>query len=145
MKFIEKIPSELETIPKFRKDLLKKVNNLGLSDEDIFNIDLSLQEALVNAIKHGNKLDKSLLVEVSLEISGKRLVIEVKNQGGGFDPKKIPTPTSQEGLLKTSGRGVFLIKKLMDEVEFFDRGRGIRMIKFLNKENGCECKRRKTE
>jgi serine/threonine-protein kinase RsbW len=129
----EKLPSRLEMIPEFMASFFEKVKSFSFSDDDIFDIRISLEEALVNAVKHGNKFSDTLTVDVSIEIISDKVAITVKNQGKGFDYAKIPDPTSGNNLAKLSGRGVFLIKSLMDTVEFFDCGRGIKMVKFLKK------------
>jgi len=143
MKFSERISSSLELIPDCIARLIKKIKRLSLTEEDLFDIKLCLQEALVNAVKHGNKFDQGLAVEVSVEASGNRLTMQVRDQGEGFDERAVPSPVHTENLTKTSGRGVYLIRNLMDKVEFFDRGRGVKMIKFFKKEIHREPKRRK--
>ena len=144
MNFSERIFSRLELVPDCITRLENKIKRLSLSKEELFDIKLCLQEALVNAVKHGNKLDPSLVVECSVEVSGDRLTIQVRDQGAGFDERAVPSPVHPDNLTKTSGRGVYLIKKLMDEVGFFDRGRVVKMTKFLNKEIHREPKRRET-
>ena len=134
MQISEKLPSSLESIPEFIAALLEKIKDFGVSEEDLFNIKLSLEESLVNAVKYGNKLDPQLFVEVSLEASGGVLTIEVKDQGQGFDFKNVLDPTREENLERTSGRGVFLIKSLMDEVEFSDGGSRLTMKKSINRQ-----------
>jgi len=129
----EKIPSKPEVLPQFASKVIDKIK-IYFRDEDIVNVRLSLEEALVNAMKHGNKMNPDLPVEVYVEVEDKKLVIKVRDQGEGFDFNKLPNPTLDENIKKTSGRGIFLIKNLMDRVEFFDCGRGIKMVKFLNKE-----------
>jgi serine/threonine-protein kinase RsbW len=130
----EDIPSRLNVIPGFTLSLKEKLAHLSLKEEEIFNIQLCLEEALVNAIKHGNKLNPDLSVQVTVEAKDDSVIITVIDQGKGFDSKNIPDPTDTDNLQKLSGRGIFLIKKLMDKVEFFDCGRGIKMIKSLKKE-----------
>lgn len=127
----KKIPSRLDVIPGFLSEFTQKLMPLGLSEEEVFNIKLSLEEAIVNAIKHGNKLDPSLYVEVTAEADNGCLTISVVDQGKGFDFENVADPTHNNNITKLSGRGVFLIRKLMDEVLYFDCGRGIKMIKFL--------------
>lgn len=138
----ETIPSKLEIIPEFISSLLEKIKVLPISEDEIFSIRLSLEEALINAIKYGNKLNQQLWVEINVEFKDKELIIKVKDQGEGFDFKNLPDPTKKDNLKKTFGRGIFLIKKLMDKVEFFDFGRGIKMTKFLKQESPDEDKRR---
>ena len=132
MKIHEKLPSRLELILSFVNKLLEKLKPL-LLEKDVFNIKLSLEEALVNAVKHGNKLRADLFVEVIAEAEDGVLRIKVKDQGEGFDFNNLPNPTQNDNLQKTSGRGIFLIRNLMDKVEFFDCGKGVEMIKFLRR------------
>ena len=131
MKIIEKMPSRLESIPGFISGLLEKMKPLTVSEEEIFGIKLSLEESLVNAIKYGNKMNPGLFVEVSIEAKDDVLSISVKDQGQGFDFENILDPTKEENLERTSGRGIFLIKSLMDEVRFCDGGSKIMMKKSL--------------
>ena len=134
MNIARKLPSRYEVIPKFIEeviDLLKK--EFRITENEIFDIKLVLEESLTNAVKHGNKLDPDLIVDVSIATQGNQLIMNIKDQGKGFDPQDVPDPTAKDKLLRTSGRGVFLIKKLMDEVSYADAGREIKMIKILDK------------
>jgi serine/threonine-protein kinase RsbW len=133
MTILKKIPSSLELIPGFISRFMKEIRILSLGHDDTFDIKLSLEEALVNAIKHGNKMDPEALVEFRADVEDGKLTMKVTNAGPGFDFKSIPDPTALDKLERTSGRGVFLIKKLMDRVEFSDCGRTIKMIKFIHK------------
>jgi len=128
-----RLPNCLENVNIFIKEALDQFGRLSLSQEDIFNLKLSLEEALTNAMRHGNRLDPGLFVDVSVELEDDRLVMKVKDEGAGFDFSKVPDPTHQDNKEKPNGRGVFLIKQLMSEVTFFDGGSGIKMIKFLDK------------
>jgi serine/threonine-protein kinase RsbW len=143
MTLSEKLPSRLELIFEFVNKLIAKIKSLPIEENTIFNIKLSLEEALVNAVKHGNKLNPDLSVEVTLETTDNSLIIKVKDEGKGFDFHNIPDPTQGSNLEKLHGRGIFLIKNLMDEVEFFDCGREIKMIKFFKPGGTDEDKRRK--
>ncbi len=128
----EKLPSRLDNVTLFVTALLRKLESLPLSEEELFDIKLCLDEALINAIKHGNKFNDHLPVEVKVTAGKEELVIEITDQGVGFDFTKIPNPTEKNNIHKNSGRGVFLIKKLMDRVEHFNCGRTIKMVKSLN-------------
>jgi serine/threonine-protein kinase RsbW len=132
MRISEKLPSRLDIISIFVTALMDKLKKSGLNKDELFDVKLCLEEALINAMKHGNKFDPKLEVEVELEAKDGILSIEVRDQGEGFDFTKIPNPTEKDNLHKNSGRGVFLIKKLMDDVRHFDCGRKIKMVKFLN-------------
>jgi len=130
----EKIPSCLQLIPEFIAALIEKIRPFSIEKD--FNIKLCLEEALINAIRHGNKLDPDLFVNVTIKIDNSCLIIKVVDQGQGFDFGSISDPTEPGHLKKPSGRGIFLIKNLMDEVDFFDCGRGIKMVKFFKSKGG---------
>jgi serine/threonine-protein kinase RsbW len=91
---------------------------------------LSLEEAVINAIKHGNELDDTKKVVVGFAIDDERAIISVADEGEGFDPASVPDPTLDENLIAMSGRGLSLIRAYMDEVRFNDKGNDITMIKY---------------
>lgn len=133
MVFSESIPSKLEVLHELIPRLLKKFKAASMHDDDMFVLQLALEEALVNAIKHGNKMNPDLLVAVTIQLSSDEIVITIKDKGEGFDHEVVSNPTQEENINRLSGRGVFLIKNLMDTVEYFDQGSGIRMVKNLKK------------
>ena len=98
------------------------------SEDEILKVDLALQEALANGIRHGCKGDptKHVQCSVSCDETGD-LMIVVRDEGTGFDVTAVPDPLAGANLFKPSGRGVFLINQLMDEVDFADGGREVRM------------------
>jgi serine/threonine-protein kinase RsbW len=129
----EKIPSRLDKIPEFISVFIEKIGSLGFDKDEIFDIRLCVEEALVNAIKHGNKLKPDLSVSVDVQLDKEGLTVNVRDEGSGFDYKKLPDPTKKENYSRPHGRGVFLIKNLMDRVEFLDNGRCIKMSKSFKK------------
>ena len=93
---------------------------------------MAVREAVTNAMVHGNQEDENKSVEVIFNCLGNMLEIEVRDQGEGFDPSGVPDPTDPVNILKTSGRGIFLMRSFMDEVEWFARPEGgttVRMVK----------------
>ncbi|HLR76293.1 MAG TPA: ATP-binding protein, partial [Balneolaceae bacterium] len=102
------IPSDLnrvEEVETFLRKLFGQLNN------ELYNkMQLAVNEAVTNAIIHGNNNDRSKKVQISVKKQDDKIEINVKDEGTGFNPKIIPNPTDQEHLLKTSGRGIFLIK-----------------------------------
>jgi len=90
----------------------------GLDEDQLFHIAMAVREAAINAVLHGNEYDPSRQIEVSLENTGEDLKITIADEGPGFDPDKVPDPLAQENLLRGTGRGIFLIRSLMDEVHF---------------------------
>ena len=125
------VPSEDKYIKKVSSDVLSALSPYGVADERLFDIKLCVEEAVRNAILHGNRLNKKLHVKVSYLIADGRINIEVEDEGPGYDPEKVPDPTSKGNITKESGRGVCLIRRLMDRVEFNSKGNKILMEKSL--------------
>ncbi len=131
LEYIKKL--SLKNIPGLTKDILQKLEPFCSDKDCIFDIKLALEEALVNAVKYGNNCDNSKDVVVNLDVNDNSLTVEIKDQGRGFDFKNTAIPTDSKNLEKLSGRGIFLIKSIMDEVEFLDNGSRIRMVKIFKK------------
>lgn len=123
-----------QEVPSFTKKIIKKLKINGIKEEILFDLKLALNEALINAIKHGNNSDKNKSVFLKITKKADKLEICIEDKGKGFDYKNLKLPTAKNNLTKQSGRGVFLIKKFMDELNFFDRGCRLKMVKYLNKE-----------
>jgi len=133
---LEKAQRKTITIPSLPREMthaenaiLPVLENEGYGERAIFAVKLALEEAVINAIKHGNELDDTKRVIISFAIDQDRAVISVADEGEGFDPSEVPDPTDPERLLATSGRGLALIRAYMDEVRFNDKGNEITMIK----------------
>ena len=116
---IKSIPENLRQVEKFVDELSEE---LKLSDEIYGNILIATLEAVNNAIIHGNKKQEDLDVEILMEQTPENILITVKDQGPGFDHKSIPDPTAPENLEKANGRGVFLMERLSDDIEFLQNG-----------------------
>ena len=124
------IPADFDSLGDVSAGVHGLLQQKGWSEDAVAHVELALQEALSNAIRHGCKNDSSKKVQCSLsfEESGE-IVIVVRDPGTGFDAKAVPSPLEGENLLKPGGRGVFLINQLMDTVEFTDEGRQVVMRK----------------
>jgi serine/threonine-protein kinase RsbW len=85
---------------------------------DVFGMRLALEEAIVNAIKHGNKMDPQKTVSIKCEIDSNRICVQIEDQGPGFSPTDVPDPTSEENLEKPGGRGIMLMKAFMTKVRY---------------------------
>ncbi len=96
----------------------------------IFAVHLSLEEAFVNAIKHGNHEDPQKSIRVECLITPDKFDVSIADEGFGFDPNGIPDPRRNSNLYKTTGRGVLLIQSYMDLVEYNSRGNCIHMVKY---------------
>lgn len=125
------IPSEIKEIRKVSFGILKGLLPYRIGDDAAFDIRLCVEEALRNAIVHGNKSRKGASVTVTYSIRPGSLEVEVADEGVGFDHRNLPDPTAGENLMKNSGRGVLIIRKLMDRVEFRGPGNVVRMVKYF--------------
>jgi serine/threonine-protein kinase RsbW len=123
------IPSDFTAAREVQKRILDDVKDNAYSAQAAFAIQLALEEALINAVKHGNKFDVSKKVHVQASIDPKQAKIVVEDEGTGFDPSGVPDPTLEENLEKCSGRGILLIGAYMDNVEWTNGGRCLRMTK----------------
>jgi len=125
------IPSILNELITVEKLAEKVADKHGMSEEDRDNVAISVTEAVNNAIVHGNGGITSKKVYVEFTVSGNELKISVKDEGGGFDPSKLGNPLAPENLLKESGRGIFILKALIDKVNFTfsSKGKIITMFK----------------
>ncbi len=93
-----------------------------------FKLRVALSEALANAIIYGNRNDSEKSVEVRVVVTPQMVSVHVSDEGDGFDPDQVPNPTLPEGLEQTSGRGLFLIREMVDEVRFNEKGNSICMM-----------------
>lgn len=117
------IPSEIENLRLVEKAIDELSLELDLSDEVYGNILVATMEATNNAIIHGNNSDPGKEVKISIENIEKELLIQIEDQGKGFDHMSIPDPTAPENLEKINGRGIFLMERLADEILYLAEGR----------------------
>jgi anti-sigma regulatory factor (Ser/Thr protein kinase) len=124
------VPAEASAIPRITDGVTAVLQGKGWPEHDIMAVELALQEAIANAVRHGCQGDATKKIQccVTVDVSGE-VVIVVRDPGPGFDPAKVPDPLGEENLFKPSGRGVFLINGLMDTVEYTDGGREVQMRK----------------
>jgi serine/threonine-protein kinase RsbW len=126
----ESIPSQTDQIEPMADRFLRHLGDLVAADGHRDAIDLALREALVNAIVHGNKRDATKRVKVEgYALPDRQVLIVVRDEGEGFDPSILEDPTKPENIERATGRGIFLIRQFMDEVQFRDQGREIQMKK----------------
>ncbi|MBK9163901.1 MAG: ATP-binding protein [Acidobacteria bacterium] len=123
------LPSAISLMHIVLDYLMKRVEKLGVIKPEQSNLFIALDEAFVNAVKHGNKFDAAKLVRIAAEVSSKEARFTIEDEGEGFDVKNIPDPLDPENLFKTSGRGVLFIYNIMDEVAYNDRGNRLTMVK----------------
>ncbi len=133
MKITEKVKSVNALVPGAITGILEKIQrDIKLSEEDRLDLRLILEEALTNGAKHGNKFDVELYVTVDVVFDQGTFVITVADEGKGFDPAKVPDPRSSQEL-KHHGRGIYLMKKIADDVRFNEQGNVITIVKKIAK------------
>ncbi|MEJ7623916.1 MAG: ATP-binding protein [Pyrinomonadaceae bacterium] len=123
------LPSALSLMHIVLDYLMKRVARLGVINPEQSNLFVALDEAFVNAVKHGNKFDAQKLIRITAEVSKKEAKFTIEDEGEGFDVNQIPDPLDPDNLFKTSGRGVLFIYNIMDEVKYNDRGNRLTMVK----------------
>ncbi len=129
------IPSRLTDARKVGERILSKAAKRGYSRQTLFAIRLALEEGLINAIKHGNRLDPEKHIELTYEITDEKTTIKIRDEGEGFDPRSVPDPTSDENLVKPYGRGIMLMNAYMDDVRFNKYGNEVCMVKRNTSDN----------
>ena len=122
------IPSTNTAAAQVQQEIVEAIEQQGYNDA-VFAVRLALDEALVNAVKHGNRYDPDKTVRVEFNINEDRIVIQVEDQGPGFVPDALPDPTAEENLGRPHGRGVMLMRAYMTQVDFNERGNRVILTK----------------
>lgn len=123
------IPSETGAGQRVLEDVLGQLAAQEWGEHELHGVHLALEEALVNAIRHGNRSDKNKRVHVECKLSPSRLWVQIQDEGPGFDPEEVPDPTSPDRLEVPSGRGIMLMRAFMSRVEYNDVGNCVVMEK----------------
>jgi serine/threonine-protein kinase RsbW len=128
------LASTLETVNNAEETAGRMAAEAGFDEEDVMKISMAVREAAVNAVMHGNAYSPRKKVTLAFERTADDLVITIRDQGTGLDANNIPDPLAPENLMKTSGRGIFLIRSFMDVVEIHpsQSGTELKMIKHVH-------------
>jgi serine/threonine-protein kinase RsbW len=123
----------MESVGRVESAAEQMARDAGLEEDELFRITMAVHEAAVNAVLHGNAYDPDKRIHVVLERTSEALVFKISDQGEGLEPDALPDPLAKENLLRGTGRGVFLIRSLMDEVNFrqLEPGTEITLVKHL--------------
>lgn len=125
-------PSKLSELPAVQQEILADVQRAGYPDKAAFAIRLALDEALANAVRHGNRSDPNKDVSVQWDVDDERFTASIEDQGDGFTPCDVPDCTCEENLTLPSGRGVMLMKAYMSEVTYNPKGNRVTLVKYRN-------------
>ena len=132
------VESTSSAVSSVCESILSDLKANSFDEEDIFGVHLALEEAFINAVKHGNSMDAAKEVKINYLVALDRIEVRVTDGGEGFDPDTIPDPRYGENLYKPEGRGLFLMRSYMDEVTFNERGNSVCMVKYKEKPNSAE-------
>ena len=123
------IPSSIEIGRAQIEKLLEAMTSLGWGGREYFHVQMAAEEAMVNAVTHGNQLSEDKVIEVEFHVSETQVYLRFKDQGNGFCPEDVPDPRASDRLDCTNGRGVLLIKEMMSKVTYNQCGNEVTMIK----------------
>jgi len=127
--FVLELPNDLRAIERSVELLVERCREAGFDEGRLrFNFRIGVTEALANAMLYGNARDPNKRVIVEADFSPRRVVVRVTDEGRGFDPDSLPDPTLPATRCQAGGRGLFLIRNLMDEVAFNEQGNSITMV-----------------
>jgi serine/threonine-protein kinase RsbW len=131
------IESDLRNVQRVEKMTEKIATYMNFTDEDKDSLAIAVTEIVGNAIVHGNKKKKDKKVTIAFEYKADTIVVAVQDEGEGFNEKEIANPLEPENLLKESGRGIFIVRALMDQVDFVrsKKGTKVRLVKTRKMKN----------
>ena len=123
------IPSSKDAAHEAIEQLLHALSDAGWEGREYFHVQMAIEEALVNAVTHGNKESPDKVVEIEFKVAVDTVFMRIKDQGEGFRPDELPDPRDDDYLECTNGRGVMLIKEMMSQVEYNNVGNEVTMVK----------------
>jgi len=133
---VVRIPSDQAFARQLQDEIEQALQQSAFGEHDIFCVRLALEEALVNAMKHGNQADRKKLVHVTYRVTPGRFEVEIRDEGPGFDPADVPDPLDCENLERPCGRGLLLMRHYMTHVTFHPPGNRVSMSKIVPSKNG---------
>jgi serine/threonine-protein kinase RsbW len=113
--------------------ILSKLKEHNFDEDDIFAVHLTLEEAFLNAVKHGNKMDPTKKVKVDYSVDSDKVEISITDEGDGFEPEAVDDPRFGTGLYEPGGRGLLLMDSYMDEVKYNEQGNSVYMVRYKEK------------
>ena len=132
------VESTSSAVTSVRELIITELKAHSFSEEDLFAVHLALEEAFVNAVKHGNKMNPAREVKIDYSVALDRVEVTVTDDGDGFDPESVPDPRFGENLYKPEGRGLFLMRSYMDEIKFNECGNSVSMVKYKERANSAK-------
>ena len=127
------VESKPSAVVEVCKHIIAKLEALKFGKDDIFAVHLTLEEAFLNAVKHGNKMDPTKKVKVEYSVDPEKVDISITDEGNGFEPEAVADPRFGEKLFEPGGRGLLLMNSYMDIVEYNKRGNCVHMVRYKEK------------
>jgi serine/threonine-protein kinase RsbW len=127
------VPSNPQYIHRVEKFLLGLNEELHIEEEKLHKLMVVVTEAVNNGITHGNHRDESKFVTVNCSVENGILTVRVRDEGSGFNPQTLPDPLHPDNLMRDSGRGVFLMRQMMDTVSYNEKGTEVTMTMRIGK------------
>ena len=127
------VKSSPSAVVEVCEQVMSKLEANGFSKDDIFAVHLALEEAFLNAVKHGNKMDSSKEVKIDYNVDMDKIEISLTDQGNGFEPESVADPRFGEDLYRPGGRGLLLMNSYMDVVKFNEQGNSLYMVRYKEK------------
>jgi serine/threonine-protein kinase RsbW len=128
------LDSTLDSVDSAEELAVGAARHAGFGEDDLMKIGMAVRESMVNAVVHGNRYNANKKVRFSLSEDPERLTVKIADEGQGFEFEKLPNPLAPENIIRTSGRGIFLIRSFMDEFEIRrlePGGTEVTLVKYL--------------
>jgi serine/threonine-protein kinase RsbW len=128
------LDSTLDSVDSAEELALGVAQRAGFDEDDLMKIGMAVRESMVNAVVHGNRYNANKKVRFSVAHNRERLTVRIADEGEGFDVSSLPDPLAPENLMRTSGRGIFLIRSFMDEFDIRRSERGgmeLTLVKYM--------------
>ena len=127
------VDSKSSVVVDVCEKILSKLEEYKFDKDDIFAVHLTLEEAFLNAVKHGNKNDPTKKVKVDYSVNSEKVEITITDEGTGFEPESVDDPRFGEGLYEPGGRGLLLMNSYMDIVKYSEHGNSVYMVRYKEK------------
>jgi serine/threonine-protein kinase RsbW len=127
------VDSKPSAVVEVCKEILSKLEEYNFDKDDVFAVHLTLEEAFLNAVKHGNKMDPAKKVKIDYSVSPEKIEITITDEGAGFEPESVDDPRFGKGLYEPGGRGLLLMNSYMDIVRYNENGNSVHMVRYREK------------
>lgn len=134
------VDSKASAVVDVCKEILTKLQDHSFDKDDIFAVHLTLEEAFLNAVKHGNKNDPAKKVKIDYSVTSEKVEITITDEGEGFEPEAVDDPRFGKGLYEPGGRGLLLMNSYMDVVKYNEEGNSVYMVRYKEKPSLSEGK-----